>query len=160
MTREEAIKVVKSATVYTPKEIEALETLIPGFTQSEDDRILNALITHIRIYEGDFTTVGITRSEILNYLEKLKEQKPTEYNEYKMLIEGARENGKIEGRKEVIEHPDKYGLTKQKSLKWSEEDERELQKCIKIVERLEDDHDIAYSPYSNLLKSFHSKHKK
>lgn len=77
MTREEAIKVVKSATVYTPKEIEALETLIPGFTQSEDDRILNALITHISIYEGDFTTVGVTRMEILDYLERLKKQKPS-----------------------------------------------------------------------------------
>lgn len=75
MTREDAIKIIKSATVYTPKEIEALETLVPGFTQSEDDRVLNALITHIRIYEGDFTTVGITRSEILDYLEKKKEQK-------------------------------------------------------------------------------------
>lgn len=60
-----------------------------------------------------------------------KEQKPTEYNEYKMLIEGARENGKIEGRKEVIEHPDKYGLTKQKSLKWSEEDEEMYARVVR-----------------------------
>ena len=39
------------------------------------------------------------------------------------------------------------------SNEWSEEDERKLQKCIKIVERWEEDYDIAYAPYSNMLKS-------
>ena len=36
---------------------------------------------------------------------------------------------------------------------WGEEEERKLQKCIKIVERWEEDHDIAYAPYSGMLKS-------
>lgn len=39
------------------------------------------------------------------------------------------------------------------SNEWSEEDERKLQECIKIVERWEEDYDIAYAPYSNTLKS-------
>ena len=41
----------------------------------------------------------------------------------------------------------------QKPAEWSEEDERKLQECIKIVERWEGDYDIAYTPYSNFLKS-------
>ena len=41
----------------------------------------------------------------------------------------------------------------QKPARWSEEDERILQVCIKIVERWEEDYDIAYTPYSNALKS-------
>ena len=57
----------------------------------------------------------------------------------------------IEGQDYVIKHPEKFNLCT--STEWSEEDERKLQKCIKIIERWEEDHDIAYSPYSNLLKS-------
>jgi hypothetical protein len=41
----------------------------------------------------------------------------------------------------------------QKPAEWSEEDESKLQKCIKIVERWEEDYDIAYEPYSGMLKS-------
>ena len=36
---------------------------------------------------------------------------------------------------------------------WSKEDERKLQRCIEIVESWEGDYDIAYTPYSNFLKS-------
>lgn len=62
-----------------------------------------------------------------------KEQKPADYNEYKMLIDGAREHGRIEGRKEVIDHPEEYGLTWQKPVEWSEADEEMLDAMIDIV---------------------------
>lgn len=42
-----------------------------------------------------------------------------------------------------------------KSEKWSQQDERKLQKCIEVIERWERDLDINYAPYSSMLKSLH-----
>ena len=52
MTREEAIKVIKSATVYTPEEMKALETLIPELRESEDERIRKEIICFIEYEEA------------------------------------------------------------------------------------------------------------
>ena len=72
---------------------------------------------HIRIsFVHDFEWNNFCAGLLSYFNEK---QKPADYNEYKMLIEGARENGKIEGRKEVIDHPDEYGLSKQKPAEWT-----------------------------------------
>lgn len=70
-------------------------------------------------------------AELLSYFNE--RQKPADYNEYKMLMEGAREHGKTEGRKEVIDHPEEYGLTKQKPVGWSEEDESQLDDIEKAI---------------------------
>ena len=51
-----------------------LESRFPEIKETEDERILRSLITHISIYEGDFKTVGVTRLEILDWLEKLHEK--------------------------------------------------------------------------------------
>lgn len=69
MTREEAIEIVKSITVYNDEEMEALKTLIPGFGESEDERMIKFLIEIISKY------AGVSDSEkyrCVNWLEKRK----------------------------------------------------------------------------------------
>lgn len=74
MTREEAIKIVKSATVYTPEEMEALETLIPELRESEDEKIRKEIIECI---ETLIKAPGASPRlcDWLAWLEKQKEQK-------------------------------------------------------------------------------------
>lgn len=71
MTREEAIKIVQSATVWTDEEREALGVLIPEFSESEseDEKIRKALIWHLKA-DMDFVSNGVTKAECLAYLEK------------------------------------------------------------------------------------------
>lgn len=91
MERAEAIKIIKSATVYTPEEMEALETLIPELRESEDERIRKWIIEELKdslheieaMYSGDYDNRDEHDKErqaylnkALAYLEKQKEQKP------------------------------------------------------------------------------------
>ena len=74
MTREEAIEVVKrtkGAMVYTEKEKEALETLIPELTESEDERIIKTLQEYVK--NRNWPLNGPTQDEVLAWLEKQKE---------------------------------------------------------------------------------------
>ncbi len=228
MTREEAIKIVQSATVWTDEERDALAMLIPEFAESEDEKNWKAVKeyikddalrswlekqkeTGIRWLKSDnvknpdkpyidkagmfYTTDGrmcyaseiekqkedegyeaIPVESTLEYKlgfkagkesEKQKEQKPWEWGEEETKLldsiiddyEAAAKSfcgydGKI-GLLRAIRDGE-YDLPKQE---WSEGDERKLQKCIKIVERWEEDYDIAYAPYSNTLKSLRSRPK-
>ena len=96
MTREEAIKIVQSATVWTDEERDALSMLAPELAESEDERIrkwiLNYAIEMIAGLESDIsrsTYDGIkghdpeAEAELAQwqkakaYLEKQKEQKPS-----------------------------------------------------------------------------------
>ena len=70
MNRTEAIKIIKTATVYTPEEMEALETLIPELRESEDERIRRDIVAAVEM-RGDLTQGR--KSEIYAYLEKQKE---------------------------------------------------------------------------------------
>ena len=47
--------------------------------------------------------------------------------------------------------PERFNI--QPKQEWSQQDKRKLQKCIEVVERWEKDLDIAYTPYSSMLKS-------
>ena len=64
-----------------------------------------------------------------------KEQKPAEVikdrRQIALMIEDSRRCGVIEGRKQVIDNPGKYGL--QKPAEWSEEDEKMIDAMIDIV---------------------------
>ena len=99
------------------------EEIFPVLAECEDERIRKFLVKHVSEWIGCIEhDLKISSKDIeseeelamfkagLAYLEKQKEQKPVDYNEYKMLMEGAREHGKTEGRKEVIDHPEEYVL--------------------------------------------------
>lgn len=77
MTREEAIEVIKrtkGAMVYTEKEKEALETLIPELAESEDERIRRWLCDYFSsIKKMIWIHRDITCEQILDWLEKQKD---------------------------------------------------------------------------------------
>ena len=96
-----------------------------------------------------------------------KEQKPVEFTHHETneslkdaVTHQMEDDGDVDDfvRRGIDDIALKYaelGVRWQKEQKpeWSDEDERKLQKCIKIVERWEEDYDIAYAPYSGMLKS-------
>lgn len=69
MTREEAIKIVRTATVWTDEEREALGVLIPEFSKSEskDEKIRKEIISALK-----FANVGGIYDEHIAYLENQK----------------------------------------------------------------------------------------
>lgn len=71
MTREEAIKIVQSATVWTDEERDALAMLIPELAESEDERIRKHLIEIVETYWGKTNEPG--KAADLAWLEKQKE---------------------------------------------------------------------------------------
>ena len=79
MTREEAIEVIKrtkGAMVYTEKEKEALEILIPEFTESEDEKIIRAIIDALYSHTNSINLLssrGYQMGDIEAWLEKQKE---------------------------------------------------------------------------------------
>ena len=79
MTREEAIEVIKrtkGAMVYTEKEKEALEILIPEFTESEDEKIIRAIIDALYSHTNSINLLssrGYQMGNIEAWLEKQKE---------------------------------------------------------------------------------------
>lgn len=85
MTRKEAIKIVRTATVWTDEEREALGVLIPEFSksESEDEKIRKSLIKFLtdikEISESGRTSWAIRKDDaemcksFIDYLEKQKE---------------------------------------------------------------------------------------
>ena len=78
MTREEAIKIVQSATVWTDEERDALAMLIPELAESEDEKIRKALIKLMTVAGDSYvmSATGFEKERLLAYLEMPKEQKP------------------------------------------------------------------------------------
>ena len=73
MKREEAIKTIMSANVWTD-EREALGTLIPELAETEDERIRKALVIMMKVPRKEiFEAQGITKEQALAYLEKQKD---------------------------------------------------------------------------------------
>lgn len=104
MTREEAIKEIKSWDFLEGKEIEAIQTLIPELKESEDERIRKEIIDFIQwsvdrhFMRKDFHQAKRPAVWIA-YLEKQKEQKPElpkphkgdDTNPYDMSVSEAQE---------------------------------------------------------------------
>lgn len=96
-----------------------------------------------------------------NYIKQQKEQKLWEWGEEEAKLLDSIIDDYEKAAKSFCGYDGKIGLLRAirdgeydlPKQEWSEEDERKLQKCIKIVERWEEDYDIAYAPYSNTLKS-------
>ena len=80
-------------------------------------------------------SADVYAERIRNIIEKQKEQKPAleqTLESYKISDERAtaKMEGVIEGRQDVIKHPEDYGLTEQKPAEWSEEDETFLNSIL------------------------------
>ncbi len=69
MTREEAIKIVQSATVWTDEEREALSMLIPELAENEDERLRREIISALK-----FANDGGVYDKHIAYLENLKDR--------------------------------------------------------------------------------------
>ena len=99
---------------------------------------------------------GFIAGRYAGYAAAKEEQKPSEWSdEDKMNLNGCicslHQYGYMTYADFLKHLPERFNLQPKQEL--SEEDEGKLQKCIKIVERWEEDYDIAYAPYSNMLKS-------
>ena len=77
MTREEAIKIIKEAVPTMWKETnEAIQTLVPEFKESNDERIRELLVRFVKYEMPDNYSDDISKDNCLAYLEKQSEQKP------------------------------------------------------------------------------------
>jgi len=137
MTREEAINEIKTWDFLNEKESEAVRTLIPELRESDDERMMkNIRLAILSVEDVFWRTHGLTAKEAISYLEKQKEQKPISQEDFDtakrealwgernpaelipdrrqiaFMIEDGRRCGVIEGRKEVIDNPEMYGLQK------------------------------------------------
>ena len=72
MTREEAIEIVRKLyydSLFLKKDKEAIETLIPGIKESEDERIRKDIINYIKVSKPDWEKYS-DYSSWINWLEK------------------------------------------------------------------------------------------
>lgn len=124
MTREEAIKVVKrtkGAMVYTEKEKEALETLIPELAESDDERIIRAIIDALYSHTNSINLLssrGYQMEDIEAWLEKQKEHHFTKRN---ALFDKCVENCDPIVMKKVSDEVDEMLEKEQKPAEWSED---------------------------------------
>ena len=131
MTREEAINIIRD-TYHTETELEALKVLLPELQESEDERIRKFLLRLAnRCDENSINFLGdIKKKDVIAYLEKQKEQKPTD--EQFPPLEGLDaikakyyDNGFKNGFDEGVESV--------KPAEWSEEDKNKLNHILEIV---------------------------
>ncbi len=130
MTREEAIRILASSCIPGSKQTEALETLIPELSKSEDERI-KKIITDSVFYQYG---AGVEYKDVLDYLDKLEKQK--EKNPIKMEVYEIGKGTTICGQdykckkdykigtcryiKDAIYHCSRDGyLTDQNGISWS-----------------------------------------
>ena len=144
MTREQAIKEIYGIPA-NKKQHEALQILIPELKESEGERVRKALIDLVCTV-GEYYLKPDSRNRMLAWLENQKpsfkqindgdiwhnglrtgielgKQKEQESAEWGKLQEDFRNiNEAFEnGKKEVVDNPEKYGLCRHEE--WSEEDE-------------------------------------
>lgn len=121
MTREEAIKKIKEAMPTMWKETkEAIQTVIPEFFENENELMVRRIESFISAYGLDY----FSKDELLeveNWLEKQKEQKSEEWDKLQEDFRSINEAFE-DGKKEVVDNPEKYGLCR--PAERSKEDER------------------------------------
>ena len=145
----------------------------PPFDENPSDKkIIEALIHCLNEQDGFLTAINcVSTKAILNWLEKQKEQKPVEWDEYTktnldralMIIKSAR--GKLQGYQsndgiyecdkaiECIEHILYRGINIEKPAEWSEEDEKVIELAIDCVRAWEIDYCNGDNTISERLKS-------
>ena len=80
MDRREAIEIIRKNWPEGRHRLsEALEFLIPELAESEDEKIRKAIIYTLRDYKGFLSMSGISKEEMIAYLEK---QKPVEWSKW------------------------------------------------------------------------------
>ena len=108
-----------------------IDEVFPELKESEDERIRKELIGYLthRAEVTGFIDEDKDCKRWIAYLEKQKEQKPECDNETE--VQKAYREGKNAGRKEVLDHPEYYGLqlrrmydyeTGERNPEWSDED--------------------------------------
>ena len=116
---------------------EMMEYIFPQLRESEDERIRKYLIGELKtaksVGELKFTIPQPTREECIAYLEKQKEQN---HDRKKWIYEDDydkdMERTFNDGKDEVLENPEKYGLCKK--AKWSEEDEKHINLILRVLD--------------------------
>lgn len=145
-----------------------MEIILPELRESGDERVRRALIEFLR----EAYSIGNAPEECAKWivwLEQPKEQKPAEVIEDRrqiaFMIEDGRRCGVIEGRKQVIDNPEKYGL--QKPAEWSKEDEKKFHFLSRLIEFQVKDGDYCFGEGScaiskqeaiEMLKSLRPQH--
>ena len=115
--------------------------LLPELRESEDERIRMALIELLKEVEEDETYTGRQHiSEMLEYLEKQKEQKHVEKQDYSGLndLERAIHRGFLSAGVEnvlvtIIKETARECLAQMKPAEWSEEDEKMRARIIMFL---------------------------
>ncbi len=146
MTREEAMRRIKAWNLDSDDR-EVLEAIIPELRENDDERIRMELVAFFKEMQDTWHEVfwhDLQVESILAWLEKKKEQKPVDYDHEMWKNCVANFEG---GKKEVIEHPEKYGL--QKPAEWSEEDKQKLNRIYSIIGWAMDEH--AFSSCKKLI---------
>jgi len=147
MTREEAIKEIKSWDFLEGKEIEAIHTLIPELAESEDERIRKELLEEIEFiipHDDETDSEGLILSSYharidryKSYLEKQKEQKPAEWSkDFDKEVENVHKRyPEVSFAKltRIAYHFSKWA-NRRKDIEWSEEDKMYLSQAIETLE--------------------------
>lgn len=128
MTREEAIKILK-ARPYSGEVLEALETLVPEYNESENEKIRKALLDYFSCTGDDNLMLnGVYVKDIIAYLDKMKEKEWSEEDEKMLLsIINAFRNGAVStiGQEQWLKSlPERFNL--QPKQEWSKKDEKML----------------------------------
>ena len=144
MTREEALKILRGThdkALFSVRN--ALETLIPELTESEDERVRKELYAVI----NDLILPDDQKARFNGWLEKQKEQKPVEWSEEdkKMLEVCSQYIGNTipadydeeeftvkDCRNWLKSLPERFNL--QPKQEWSEEDEEKMNSISEIIE--------------------------
>jgi hypothetical protein len=143
---ETAIELIKNGEISR----EAAEKIFPELRESEDERIRNVLVSIVKWLGFDssfFVANSVTKSEVLNYLEK---QKSVDDKVFEEWVDDCWKHYKVN-------NPDSYdkgdeiqfdergfknfcrrirNLYRQKPTEWSEEDERIIKDAIYDLEEV------------------------
>lgn len=157
MERAEAIKIIKTATVYTPEEMEALETLIPELRESEDERIrkwIYNLVSNLDPQNEDAEKeLDEMKPLALAWLEKQKEQNSAEVDEstkrlndnwMKQHFDDYEEQKSAQSREEILHQLFQNGSIslsdylyitgEQKPAEWNANDKAFIKDCARILD--------------------------
>ena len=126
--------------------LQDLESIFPELRESEDERARKAALEGIEYLERKLGWDAIGDTDILDVKEYLEKQKVENHDGKKWIYEDDyhkdMERCFNDGKDEVLENPEKYGLQKeQKPAEWSEEDEDAIQQAILALEDRYDEHE-------------------
>ena len=117
MTREEAINEIKSWAIPSKKGREVLETLIPELRESEDEKIRKDILRFLKAKLENCTAPTPAKSTLSIWIDFLEKQKEQNHDGKKWIYEDDYdkdiERSFNEGKDEVLENPEKYGLQKE-----------------------------------------------